>query len=149
MKKPSAKARGKPARPKPFENNKVDFSKFKTHPPASDIAKLALPAGKVWPFQAIEVLSPAKTIGLGVTKLNLGYVGGNFVTLATTPYVYFSDDYTAAHLAHVYVSFDPSAYGITSVANYVITFNIYLYTNAMFSLEGTGHPLGTFVSLQP
>jgi hypothetical protein len=84
-----------------------------------------------------------------VTKLNLGYVGGNFVTLATTPYVYFSDDYTAAHLAHVYVSFDPSAYGITSVANYVITFNIYLYTNAMFSLEGTGHPLGNFVSLQP
>jgi hypothetical protein len=65
------KARGKAVRPKPFENNKVDFSKFKTHPPASDIAKLALPAGKVWP-QPIEVLSPTKTVGLGVTKLNLG-----------------------------------------------------------------------------
>src|SRR5262245_30404015 len=144
------KARGKPARPKPFENNKVDFSKFKTHPPASDIAKLALPAGKVWP-QPPQVPSPTKTVGLGVTKLNLGYGAGDFVTRATTPYVHFSDSYNAAHLANVDVRFDPSAYGITSVANYVITFNIYLYKNAVFTLQGTGYPFPTlnWSSLQP
>ena len=103
MKKPSAKARGKTkrpnkvdffkargkvVRPKPFENNKVDFSKFKTHPPASDIAKLAWAAGpKLRPFQPIDVLSPAKTVGLGRTNLSLVYGMGHFVTGATTPYV--------------------------------------------------------------
>ena len=40
MKKPSAKARGKAPRPKPYEDNKVDFSKFKTKFSPIDIARL-------------------------------------------------------------------------------------------------------------
>src|SRR5262245_8285260 len=87
MKKPSAKARGKTkrpnkvdflkargkvVRPKPFEkSSKVDFSKFEAVPSASDIAKLAWAARpKVWQQPPIEVLSPAKTVGLGGTSLS-------------------------------------------------------------------------------
>jgi hypothetical protein len=89
MKKPSPKARGKALRPKPFEDNKVDFSKFKMEPSASDIAKLAAAAGTgVRPFQPIEVLSPAKTVGLGRTYLSLNRLDW-FVTAASTPYAEF------------------------------------------------------------
>jgi hypothetical protein len=79
MKKPSAKARGKVVRPEPFERSKkVDFSKFKAVPSASDIAKLAWGAArpKVWSSQPpIEVLSPANTAGRGGTYIMLGTVG--------------------------------------------------------------------------
>jgi hypothetical protein len=55
MKKPSSKARGKVPRPK-FEDNKVDFSKFKMEPSAGEIAKLTGVGPQAWP--PIEVLSP-------------------------------------------------------------------------------------------
>jgi hypothetical protein len=116
MKRPSPKARGKALRdPKPFENNKVDFSKFKTDPSTSDIARLT--AGtKVWPVPPIQVLSPAKTVGLGWTSIEM-HLAPFFTTNATTPYA------TIERPGYVAVLFQPSAYGITSIATYVITFN--------------------------
>jgi hypothetical protein len=67
-------------RPKPFEDNKVDFSKFKMEPSASEIAKLAAATGtKAWPVQPIEVLSPAKTVGLGRTTLSLSKVNSRLM----------------------------------------------------------------------
>src|SRR5215471_10245288 len=118
MKKPSAKARGKFVRPKPFKkSNKVDFSKFKAVPSASDIAKLAWAARpNVWQQPPIEVLSPAKTAGRGRTFVCLGTV--DFFWAGSIPEAVFKVAPTQGYVA---VSFDPSAYGITSVATYIIT----------------------------
>ena len=93
MKKPSPKARGKTKRPNKLDflkargkivrpehfakSKKVDFSKFKAVPSASDIAKLTWGAArpKVWSSQPpIEVLSPRKTVGRGETLVVLGTV---------------------------------------------------------------------------
>jgi hypothetical protein len=138
MKKPSPKARGKALRPKPFEDNKVDFSKFKMEPSASDIAKLAAAGGtKVWPVHPIEVLSPAKTVGLGRTTLSLSKVNG-FTTNATTPFAEFRDDPPFGGSFYIWLQFEPSAYGITSVATYVITFNLEASGNAAFEVFGLG-----------
>ena len=136
MKKPSAKARGKFVRPKPFKkSNKVDFSKFKAVPSASDIAKLAWAARpNVWQQPPIEVLSPAKTAGRGRTFVCLGTV--DFFWAGSIPEAVFKVAPTQGYVA---VSFDPSAYGITSVATYIITFNIFVPVgNATFTLDGDG-----------
>jgi hypothetical protein len=132
MKKPSSKARGKGARVVLFEDNKVDFAKFKTELSAVDIAKLTWTGVgiKVWPLHSIELLSPIKTVGRGRTNLTLGTP--NIVqTDATTPYADFGRGFVSVH-------FEPIAYGITSVATYVVTFNIQTSGSATFSLYGFG-----------
>jgi hypothetical protein len=154
MKKPSAKARGKTkrpnkvdflkargkvVRPKPFEkSNKVDFSKFKAVPSASDIAKLAWGAArpKVWQQPPIEVLSPDKTVGRGETYILCGIVDLFYPSRlpGDPPEVVFTQP-----LGRVAVLFEPSAYGITSAATYIITFNIFVPVgNATFTLDGDG-----------
>jgi hypothetical protein len=153
MKKPSAKARGKVERPKPFEKSKkVDFSKFKAVPSASDIAKLAWAGAgaKLWPVSPpIQVLSPAKTVGLGRTYLELQIHGfADFRGFGFFPYVHWEADGQSGGSA-VVVYFEPGAYGITSVANYVTTFNIHLVTKATFSLWGTGMNVADTIALQP
>ena len=136
MKKPSAKARGKFVRPKPFKkSNKVDFSKFKAVPSASDIAKLAWAARpNVWQQPPIEVLSPDKTAGRGNTNVYLGTVA--FFSSSSIAEAVFK---VAPTQGYVSVQFEPRAYGITSVATYVITFNIFVPVgNATFTLDGDG-----------
>jgi len=132
MKKPSSKARGKALRSFSFENNKVDFAKFKPEPTAADIAKLTWTGVgiKVWPFVPIEVISPIKTIGRGRTNLTL--VSPTILqTDATTPYAGFgTGDGTVS------VHFEPIAYGITSVATYIMAFNIQTVGTATFWLDG-------------
>jgi hypothetical protein len=132
MKRPSSKARGRALRSFPFENNKVDFAKFKPEPVAADMAKLTLPGVgiKLWPFVPIEVLSPIKTVGRGRTNLTL--VNPTILqTDATTPYAGFGEgDGTVS------VHFEPIAYGITSIATYVMVFNIQTVGSANFTLSG-------------
>lgn len=135
MKKPSSKARGKAPRPK-FEDNKVDFSKFKMEPSAGEIAKLTGVGPQAWP--PIEVLSPAKTVGRGsMTNLWLGGPG-TVRTWATTPYAEFGRGF-------VWVNFEPAAYGITTFANYVITFNIETFGNVTFRLQSFPHGDAVYV----
>jgi len=126
MKKPSRKPRGK-VQTFNFENNKVDYSKFKTDLSTSDIAKLT--AGiKIWPWVPIEVLSPIKTVGRGRTNLTL--VSPTILqTDATTPYAGFGRGTVSVH-------FEPIAYGITSVATYIMVFNIQTFGSATFYLGG-------------
>jgi hypothetical protein len=139
MKKPSAKARGKIVRPEPFaKSKKVDFSKFRAVPSASDIAKLAWGAArpKVWQQPPIEVLSPAKTAGRGDTFVILGTTDLFFAGSAGDPVAVFK---VAPTQGYVDVSFDPRGYGITSVATYIITFDIFVPVgNATFTLDGDG-----------
>jgi hypothetical protein len=129
VKKPGRKTRRK-AQTFSFENNKVDFSKFKSDPSTSDIARLT--AGiKVWPW-VIEVLSPTKTIGRGRTNLTLLLpLGGELHTDATVPYagIYGEPGTVTVH-------FEPIAYGITSVATYIMVFNIQTIGSTTFFLGG-------------
>jgi hypothetical protein len=129
MKKPSSRARDKALQSFSFESNKVDSAKFKTQLSASDLAKLTIGI-KVWPFGSIEMLSPTKTIGRGRTNLTL--VSPTILqTDATTPYAGFgTGDGTVS------VHFEPIAYGITSVATYIMTFNIQTFGSATFYLGG-------------
>jgi len=131
MKRPPSKKRGKALRSFPFENNKIDFTKFKSDPTAADIVKLTLPGVgiKVWPFVPIEVLSPIKTVGRGRTNLTL--VSPTILqTDATTPYAGFGQgDGTVS------VHFEPIAYGITSVATYIMVFSIQTFGSANFTLS--------------
>ena len=130
MKRPSSKARSKSKHP--FENKKVDFAKFKSYPPVTEIAKLILPdVGTTMPYGVpIETLSASKTVGLGYTWLNLGTPWGVFPNHNPPLVSCFESGYVEAH-------FDPIAYGITSVATYVITFNIDTFNGgAKFSLVG-------------
>jgi hypothetical protein len=132
MKRPSSKARGRALRSFPFEKNKVDFAKFKSEPVAADIAKLTLPGVgiKFWPFVPIEVLSPIKTVGRGRTNLTL--VSPTILqTDAATPYAGFGEgDGTVS------VHFEPIAYGITSIATYIMWFDIQTFGSANFTLSG-------------
>ena len=128
MKKPARKTRGK-AQTFSFENNEVDYSKFKTDPSTSDIARLTTGI-KVWPW-VIEVLSPTKTIGRGRTNVTLLVPGGGILqTDATVPYAGTGLDGTVS------VHFEPIAYGITSVATYIMVFNIQTFGSVTFYLGG-------------
>jgi hypothetical protein len=129
MKRPSSKARGKSKHP--FENKKVDFAKFKSHPPVTEIAKLTLPGvGTTMPYGVpIETLSARKTVGLGYTWLNLGTPWGVFPHHNPPLVSCFESGYVEAH-------FDPIAYGITSVATYIMAFNIQTAGPATFWLDG-------------
>jgi hypothetical protein len=105
-------------------------------PSASDVAKQAWAAAgaKLWPVNPpIQVLSPARTVGLGRTNISFEGAYARLKTDATTPYASF------AHPAAVYVNFEPIAYGITSAETYVITFNI-RSSKAAFTLSHSGDP---------
>jgi hypothetical protein len=139
MKRPSSKAHGKATRSFPFENKKIDFAKFKSHPTVTEIAKLTRPGvGTTVPFGVpIETLSPIKTVGLGNTWIKLVTPYGFYPRLPYVPpmppLATFVED------GYVEVAFDPTAYGITSVATYGITFNIETYNGAAtFRLVGPG-----------
>jgi hypothetical protein len=130
MKRSSSKARGKSKHP--AENKKVDFAKFKSHPPVTEIAKLTRPAvGTTMPSGVpIETLSASKTVGLGDTWSDLGTPWGVFPRHNPPLVSWFESGYVEVH-------FDPIAYGITSVATYVITFNIDTFNGgARFRLGG-------------
>jgi hypothetical protein len=69
-------ASGKAKEPFPFDNNKVNFSKFKPKVSATEIAKLVWPGWPgsgiyTFPFGPIDALSPIKTVGKGRTNLTL------------------------------------------------------------------------------
>src|SRR5262245_4210537 len=151
MKRPSSKARGKAKRSFPFKfkSHKVDFAKFKSHPAETEIAKLTLPGvgNKLRPSVPIEVLSPTKTLGRGETYFHLNTPYGflpyswSFETPPLVPFVrkggvqvyptIQSPPYAAFWgRGSIQARFDPIAYGITSVATYVITFNIETYPGA-------------------
>ena len=132
MQRSSSEARHKDPEPLAFEDNKVDFSKFKTELSAVDIAKLVWTGGGVviWPRAPIDTLSPIKTIGQGRTNLTL--INPTIVQIdAATPYAGFGNG-----TGTVSVHFEPTAYGITSVATYIMVFHIQTVGSATFTLGG-------------
>lgn len=122
---------GKAKEPFPFDDNKIDFSKFKTELSATEIAKLIWPGGGVYtfPFGPIDALSPIKTVGKGRTNLTL-ISPTIFQIDATTPYASFGTG------GIVQMHFEPIAYGITYAASYLMEFIIQTTGSATFSLDG-------------
>ena len=130
MSKSPSEARGKASELSSFVDNKIDFTKFKTELSANDIVKLTWPGGGivVYPSSPIDTLSPVKGVGRGRTNLTL--ISPTIVqTDATTPYASFGSGTVQMH-------FEPIAYGITSVASYIMEFNIQTNGSATFDLEG-------------
>jgi hypothetical protein len=120
----------------PYGKQHVDFSKFKADLSALEINKLLGPAGRivVFPFFPIETLKPTKTIGLGRTNLTI--IAPTIVQIdAATPFAGF--DKNAQHRnPTIQMHFQPSGYGITSVATYVMTFTIQAFGQSTFNLAG-------------
>ena len=122
---------GKVVEPPPFDDNKVDDSKFKPELSALDIVKLtAKNVGHVivFPFGPIDTLSPTKPLGKGRTNTTL--INSTIVqTDAATPYAAFGAG------GVVSVHFEPVAYGITGTATYVVEFDVVTFGSTTLNLS--------------
>jgi len=119
MTKPISGLTGKVVEPPPFDDNKIDDSKFKPELSALDIIKLTKTAGGivVFPWGLIDTLSPVKPVGKGRTNTTL--INATIVqTDAVTPYASFGAGGVVSN------HFEPVAYGTTATATYVIEFDV-------------------------
>ncbi len=140
MKKSSAKPPSrKPQEIEPFDKRGINFRKFKADLSAKDILKLIGPVGGqvIFPFLPIETLSTTKTVGRGRTNLTI--VAPTVVqTDATIPRATFSKQ-LQPRKPGIQMHFEPGAYGITSVGNYVMEFTIEALGPSTFNLTGSGN----------
>jgi hypothetical protein len=131
MTKPISGLTGKVVEPPPFDDNKVDDSKFKPELSALDIVKLTVKnVGNVivFPFGPIDTLSPVKPVGKGRTNITL--INPTIVqTDATTPYAAFGTG------GIVSIHFEPVAYGITGTATYVVEFDVVTFGSTTINLS--------------
>lgn len=127
--------------PEPFDKRIVDFTKFKTDLTVKDYRKLFGPKGGViFPFFSIETLSPTKTIGKGRTNLTI--IRPTIVQIdATVPAATFDRRESPSRNPVIQMHFEPIAYGITSVATYIMEFVIQAFGQSTFNL--TGGPVAT------
>jgi hypothetical protein len=120
---------------KRVQKTELDFTKFKQEPSAEELTKLIGPGGVR--FFIIETISPNKTLGRGETSLTLYYA--DFVQAGNSPY---HGGYAHFHAqgSGVQTFFEPIAYGITSVATYIMEFTINVQTGGgpqvTFELKG-------------
>jgi hypothetical protein len=130
MTKPISGLTGKVVEPPPFEDNKIDDSKFKPELSAQDIVKLTKPVGGiiVFPFGPIDTLSPVRPVGKGRTNTTL--INATIdQTDAVTPYATFGAGGVVSN------HFEPVAYGITSTATYVVEFDILTFGSTTLNLS--------------
>ena len=148
-KAPAVKKRGAATVPPP-ENRKVDLTKFKPDITSANLKEILTPiklrdAGLII-FPTIDTITPAKTVGLGRTNLTL-----KFPTLvqtdATPPFASFDFRKLPPNAASferpvVSVHFEPSKYGLTGTATFVMSFTV--------DVSGTGtFTLGAFTAPGP
>lgn len=130
MTKPISGLTGKVVEPPPFDDNKIDDSKFKPELSALDIVRLTKPAGGVivFPFGPIDTLSPVKPVGKGRTNTTL--ISSTIVqTDAVTPYAAFGAG------GVVSIHFEPVTYGITTTATYVVEFDVQTFGSTTLNLS--------------
>jgi hypothetical protein len=136
MKKTSAKAATNKVREVvPFDKHKINLGKFKSDLSPQDLKKLLGPGGIViFPFQPIETLSATKTIGRGRTNLTI--IVPTIVQIdAATPSATFNKQAQSRNPV-IQMHFEPIAYGITSVATYIMEFAIQAFGQSTFNLSG-------------
>ena len=143
MKDAPAKVAGrKVTEVEPFDKRSVDFTKFKPDLTAKDLQKLFGPKGGlvVFPFGPIETLSPIKTIGRGRTNLTI--IMSTIVQIdSNIPNASFDRRATPSRNPIIQMHFEPIAYGITSVATYIMEFTIQTFGQSTFTLSGGPVPV--------
>ena len=132
MAKAASKESRKVTEIEPFDKSKIDLGKAKPEISAKELQKLVKPPFN-FPGLAIEMLTPTKTVGRGRTNLTL--IATIFQTDATVPRASF-DLRSQARRPVAQMHFQPSGYGITSVATYVMEFTIQTFSQATFNLQG-------------
>ena len=125
-------------KPGNLENNKVNFDEFKADISSEKLLATFVPPiiGFPWPsFFSIDTLSVTKTVGKGRTNLTL--IKAEIVQAdATTPYAGFNKQNSPDRNPTIQMHFEPSAYGITSVSNYLMVFSIESFGQSQFNLQG-------------
>jgi hypothetical protein len=138
MKKNSFKAASKKVTElEPFDKRSINLASFKPDLSAKDFKNLFAPVGGIvtFPFLPIETLSCTKTIGRGRTNLTI--IVPTIVQVdATTPRATFDRRATPSRNPIIQMHFEPSAYGITSVASYIMEFTIETFGQSTFNLDG-------------
>ena len=120
----------------PFDKRSVDVARFKQDLTQGDLKQLLAPnlAVVVFPFLPIETLSCTRTLGRGRT--NLTVIAPTIVQIdSATPSASFDVRSQTRHPA-IQMHFEPSAYGITSVATYIMEFSIQVFSQSTFNLAG-------------
>ena len=147
MAKASSKGSSNKARQlEPFDKRSINLTKFKPDLTAKDFKALFPPAGGIitFPFFPIETLTCTKTIGLGRTNLTI--IVPTIVQIdQATPRASFDRRATPSRNPIIQMHFEPSAYGITSVATYIMEFTIQAFGQSTFNLTGFAGP-GTILN---
>jgi hypothetical protein len=143
MRNAPSKASGKKVTEvEPFDKRNVDFAKFKPDLTTKDLQKLHVPKGGlvIFPFSPIETLSPIKTIGRGRTNLTI--IMSTIVQIdSTVPTATFDRRATPSRDPIIQMHFEPIAYGLTSVATYIMEFTIQTFGQSTFTLSGGPVPV--------
>jgi hypothetical protein len=138
MAKASSKGSSNKARQlEPFDKRSINLTRFKPDLTAKDFKALFPPAGGIitFPFFPIETLTCTKTIGLGRTNLTI--IVPTIVQIdQATPRASFDRRATPSRNPIIQMHFEPSAYGITSVATYIMEFTIQAFGQSTFNLTG-------------
>ena len=147
MAKASSKGSSNKARQlEPFDKRSINLAKFKPDLTAKDFKALFPPVGGIitFPFFPIETLTCTKTIGLGRTNLTI--IVTTIVQIdQATPRASFDRRATPSRNPIIQMHFEPSAYGITSVATYIMEFTIQAFGQSTFNLTGFAGP-GTILN---
>ena len=147
MAKASSKGSSNKARQlEPFDKRSINLAKFKPDLTAKDFKALFPPVGGIitFPFFPIETLTCTKTIGLGRTNLTI--IVPTIVQIdQAIPRASFDRRATPSRNPIIQMHFEPSAYGITSVATYIMEFTIQAFGQSTFNLTGFAGP-GTILN---
>jgi len=133
----SSSAKTKVKELEPFDRRSVDLSKFKSDLSLQDLQQMVstgIGDHIIFPFAPIETLTCTKTIGLART--NLTFIAPTIVQIDTpSPFASFDVRAQSRHPA-IQMHFQPSGYGITSPATYIMEFNIQVFGQSTFNLAG-------------
>jgi hypothetical protein len=137
MKRSSSKAASsKIHEVEPFDKRSINITRFKPDLSTKDLQKLIGPVGGiVFPFGTIDTLSVTKTLGRGRTNLTI--IVPTIVQVdATTPSASFNRQVTTSRNPIIQMHFEPSAYGFTSPATYIMEFFVSTSGQSTFNLAG-------------
>ena len=119
----------------PFNKKIIDVTKFKPDLSPKKLAGLFGPPGFELSFLTIDTLGVTKTVGLGRT--NLTFIRPTIVQAdAATPFASFDRTLSPSRNPAISMHFEPKAYGITAVSNFLMVFAIECFGQTTFTLNG-------------
>jgi hypothetical protein len=137
----TSKKRGAAKLPPPDDRN-IDLTKFKPDLTSENLEKILTPVRlrdvNLLVFPTIEIITPLKTVGSGRTNLTLKFP--TIVQTDATP-AFANFDFrklppnpASFERPAVSVHFDPSKYGLTGNASFVISFTVEVNGSSPFTL---------------